>query len=212
MSDAAAIATVKTVREGLAPVITRAGLEVSAEQEKLLARIEKATGLANEARKAASAAANGGLERHHAAEVRHYLDQAEAAVEDPKVKLTLYPVEPPNLRHLAKVADAARQVAQSAHNRFDQSVDSGEMFAQIEERWNLADWRASADPLKLTLAEAERLEAESATTRTALLDLSLKLAGHEAENEAERTAHRRAQKEAGRPVSLEALRADWASR
>lgn len=210
MSEAA-IATPPTVRQGLAPIISRAGL-LSPEQEKLHARIEKAEARATEAKKEMTAAANGGLERYHAAERAHYLDQAMAAVDDPKVKLTPYPEAPPDLVHLAKVAEAARQVAQSLHNRFDLGVDYGETFAQVEERWAAADWRASVNPDEVSLAEAERLEAESASTREALLNLSLRLAAPEADSEQERKAHRRAQKEAGRPVSLEALRAEWASR
>lgn len=205
--------TPKRVKTGLVRPVMAAGLKLDKDQKDLAKRIEVADKLAEADRRAVLEVMNGGLDAHYRAEAAHEIAEAEKAIEDPSYKRQPFGETPPDVRRLMKLAEASRSVAQRFHHQFDRELDYADLDRQIQDRWRQeVEWDSEVDPESLTLKEARKLEAKAEETRSALLDLSMKLARVEAENEAERKAHRKAQRDAGRPLSIHSLREEWRSK
>ena len=198
----------KRVESGLAASFAAAGIPLSKEAQAKARNAERAAKLAADLRAEAQHAANEGVEDYKRRAATFYIEQAEANLKGTgPASREAFPESPPNLALLAAQSEAARQVANMAQRDFDRFQDPEEVFKLIEERWEtVVEWRRSADPKSLTLAEAERLEADAEKAREALLNLSTALARFDADNEQERKNHRRLQRSEGRPVSLAALR------
>jgi len=141
--------------------------------------------------------------------VEHNFRQAET-LEDPSEWVSYGTVEaPPNLPEAKERSDAYKRVADLKRREFEAIFDYRTGFELVEEAWRTrVEWRRSADAKELTLAQAEKLEAEADKLRPQLLQLASSLAEREFENRLERKEYRRAVSTAGRPLDLEEWRRD----
>ena len=195
---------------GLAAAFTQTGLPLTEERSLLVERLELARSTHRTHQDKVRDLQGRVIPNHYASEAQHYEALIEHALGGGNPKLEPFGKPVPDIAHYRKLEAASALKVEQLERAFDRTVDYDEDLAELRRRWAETDLGA-LDPNKTSLAEFQRLQAETSEQRQAIRDLARRLVEFEADNKAEVKAWRRDQEQ--NPdvlVSLTELRRKWA--